>query len=151
MLIEYIRENRYIFAWKPSDMPGVPREFTDHHLNVDPKMKPVRQYLHRFNKERCKAIGEEVARLLAVGFIIKVFHPEWLANQVLVLKNNDTFRMCIDYTDLNKACPKDPFALPRIDQIIDSTASFERVCFLDADSGSTRSRWPRRIRKRRLL
>lgn len=93
-------------------MPGVSREFSEHHLNVDPKMKLVRQYLRRFNEERQKAIGEEVARLLAAGFIVEVFHPGWLANPVLVLKKNGTFRMCIDYTDLNKACPKEPIALP---------------------------------------
>ena len=84
---------------------------------------------------RRKAIGEEVARLLAAGFIVEVFHPEWLANPVLVLKKNGTWRMCVDYTDLNKACPADPFALPRIDQIIDATAGCERLCFLDAYSG----------------
>ena len=94
--------NRDIFAWKPYDMPGVPRELAEHTLNVDPKFKPVRQFLRRFNEERRKAIGEEVARLLAAGFIVEVFHPEWLANPVLVLKKNGTWRMCVDYTDLNK-------------------------------------------------
>ena len=96
-------------------MPGVPRELAEHTLNIDPKFKPVWQFLHRFNEERRKAIGEEVARLLAAGFIVGVFHPEWLANLVLVLKKNGTWRMCVDYTDLNKACPADTFALPRID------------------------------------
>ena len=99
-------------------MPGVPRELAEHTLNVDPKYKSVKQFFSRFNEERRKAIGEEVARLLAAGFIIEVFHPEWLANPVLVLKKNDTWRMCVDYTDLNKACPADPFALPCIDQLL---------------------------------
>ena len=67
-------------------MPGVPRELAEHTLNVDSKYKPVKQFLRRFNEERRKAIGEEVARLLAAGFIVEVFHPEWLANPVLVLK-----------------------------------------------------------------
>ena len=62
-LIEFIHENRDIFAWKPSDMPGVPRELAKHTLNIDPKFKPVKQFLRRFNKERRKAIGEEVARV----------------------------------------------------------------------------------------
>ena len=78
-------------------MPGVPRELAEHTLNIDPKFKPVKQFLRHFNEERRKAIGEEVARLLAVGFIIEVFHPEWLANPVLVLKKNGTWRMCVDY------------------------------------------------------
>ena len=85
-------------------MIGVPRELTENTLNIDPKFNPVKQFLRRFNEERRKAIGEEVARLLAAGFIVEVFHPEWLANPVLVLKKNGTWRMCVDYTDLNKAC-----------------------------------------------
>ena len=89
-LREFLRKNWDIFAWKPSDMPGVPRELAEHTLNVDPKFKPVRQFLRRFNEERRKAIGEEVSRLLAAGFIVEVFHPEWLANPVLVLKKNGT-------------------------------------------------------------
>ena len=80
-------------------------------------------------------MGEEIARLLAAGFIMEVFFPEWLANPVLMLKKNNKWRMCIDYTSLNKACPKDPFALPRLDQVIDSTAGCELLSFLDAYSG----------------
>ena len=91
-------------------MPGVSRELAEHTLNIDPKFKHVRQFLRRFNEERRKAIGEEVARLLAAGFVVEVFHPEWLANLVLVLKKNGTWRMCVDYTDLNKACLPNPFA-----------------------------------------
>ena len=115
-------------------MPGVPSKLAEHTLNVDPKFKPVKQFLRRFNEERHKAMGEEVARLFAAGFIIEVFHPEWLANPVLVLKKNGTCRMCVDYTDLNKACPADPFAHPRIDRIIHATAGCERLSFLDAYS-----------------
>ena len=71
-------------------MSGVPRELAEHTLNIDPKFKPVKQFLRCFNEERCKAIGEEVARLLAARFIVEVFHPQWLANPVLVLKKNNT-------------------------------------------------------------
>ena len=92
-----------------------------------------------------------MARLLAAGFIVEVFHPKWLANPVLVLKKNDTWRMCVDYTDLNKACPADPFALPRIDQIIDATAGCERLRFLDAYSGYHQIKWQLRSRRRQLL
>nr|ABA94864.1 retrotransposon protein, putative, unclassified [Oryza sativa Japonica Group] len=69
------------------------------------------------------------------GFIREVIHPEWLVNPVVVPKANGKLRMCIDYTDLNKACPKDPYPLPRIDQIVDSTAGCDLLCFLDAYSG----------------
>jgi hypothetical protein len=83
----------------------------------------------------CKAIGEEVMKLLSAGFIREVFHPEWLANPVLVKKKNKKWRMCVDYTSLNKACPKDLFPLPRINQVVDSTAGCKTLCFLDAYSG----------------
>jgi hypothetical protein len=116
-------------------MPGVPRKFAEHKLHVRPDAKPVKQPLRRFSEEKRRTIGEEIARLLAAGFIMEVFHPDWLANPVLVLKKNKTWRMCIDYTSLNKACPKDPFALPRIDQVIDSTAGCDLLSFLDAYSG----------------
>jgi len=116
-------------------MPGVPREVAEHSLHVKPEAKPVRQPLRRFAEDRRKAIGDEIAKLLAVGFITEVYHPEWLANPVLVLKKNKTWRMCIDYTGLNKACPKDPFALPRIDPVIDATAGCDLLSFLDAYSG----------------
>jgi hypothetical protein len=91
--------------------------------------------LWRFAEEKRKAIGEEIARLLTAGFIKEVFYPDWLANPVLVLKKNNTWRMGIDYTSLNKACPKDPFALPCIDQVIDSIAGCDLVSLLDAYSG----------------
>ena len=91
--------------------------------------------LCRLSEEKRRIVGEEIARLLTAGFIMEVFFPEWLANPVLVLKKNNKWCMCIDYTSLNKACPKDPFALPRIDQVIDSTAGCELLSFLDAYSG----------------
>ena len=81
-------------------MPGVPRGLAEHHLRVDSKVKPVKEHLRRSAVQKRKAIGEEVARLLAAEFIVEVFHPEWLANPVLVLKKNGTWRMCVDYTDL---------------------------------------------------
>ena len=139
MLVDFLPANRDMFAWKPSDMPGVPRELAEHQLKVRPDVKPVRQPLRRFHEERRRAIGEEIARLLAAGFIMEVIHPTWLANPVLVLKKNDTWRMCINYTNLNCTCSKDPFALPRIDQVIDSVAGSELLCFLDAYSGDRKS------------
>jgi hypothetical protein len=75
-------------------------------------------------------------KLLAAGFIREVFHPEWLTNPVLVRKkNSNEWRMCVDYIDLNKHCPKDPFRLPWIDQVIDSTVGCDLLCFLDCYSG----------------
>ena len=133
--MEFIRGNRDVFAWKPSDMPGVPRELAEHSLHVNPNAGPVKQGLRKFHDDRRKAIVEEVSRLLAADIIKEVFYREWVANPLLVPKKTGELRMCIDFTGLNKACPKDPFALPRIDQIIDSTAGSELLCFLDAYSG----------------
>jgi hypothetical protein len=117
-------------------MPGAPRELIEHSLNVDHKATPKRQHLRRFADDRRDAIKKELAKLLAAGFIREVFHPEWLANPVLVRKkNSNEWRMCVDYTDLNKHCPKDPFGLLRIDQVIDSTAGCDLLCFLDCYSG----------------
>nr|ABF95942.1 retrotransposon protein, putative, unclassified, expressed [Oryza sativa Japonica Group] len=120
---------------KPSDMPGVPREVIEHKLMVRPDAKPVKQKLRRFALDRKQAIREELDKLLKVGFIREVLHPEWLANPVMVRNANEKWRMCVDFTDLNKACPKDHFPLPRIDQLVDSTAGCELLSFLDAYSG----------------
>jgi hypothetical protein len=95
----------------------------------------MNQPLRRFDEEKRRAIGEEIHKLMAAGFIKEVFHPEWLANPVLVRKKGGKWRMCVDYTGLNKACPKVPYPLPRIDQIMDSTAGCETLSFLDAYSG----------------
>jgi hypothetical protein len=95
----------------------------------------VKQSLRRFDEEKRRAIGEEIHKLMAAGFIKEVFHPEWLANPVLVKKTGGKWRMCVDYTGLNKACPKVPYPLPRIDQIVDSTVGCETLSFLDAYSG----------------
>jgi hypothetical protein len=117
-------------------MPGVPRELAEHKLKVYPHARPIRQKLCRFTPDKREAIRAELARLVAVGFIREVLHPEWLANPVLVLKKNKVdWRMCVDYTDLNKHCPKDPFGHPRIYQVVDSTAVCSILSFLDCYSG----------------
>ncbi|SPT17288.1 unnamed protein product [Triticum aestivum] len=116
-------------------MPGVPRGLAEHRLQVDPKVKPVKEHLRRSAVQKRKAIGEEVARLLAAEFIREIYHSEWLANVVMVPKKDDSLRMCIDFKHINLACPKDHFPLPHIDQIVDSTAGCERLSFLDAYFG----------------
>jgi hypothetical protein len=115
-----------MFVWSPSDMPGIPRKVAEHSLDIWAGSKPVRQRLHLFDEKR-RVIREDIHKLLAAGFIKEVFHPEWLANPVLVKKKNGKWRTCVDYTGLNKACPKHPFPLPRIDQIVDSTLGCEAL------------------------
>ena len=85
--------------------------------------------------ERQKAINEEVGKLLQAGAIREVEYPEWLANVVLVKKANGKWRLCIDFTEINKACPKDSFPFPRIDLIVDATTGHKLLCFMDAFSG----------------
>jgi hypothetical protein len=135
VVIDFLHANTNIFAWSPSDMPGIPREVAEHSLDILPHSRVVQQWLHCFDKERCQTIGVELRKLLKARFIKEVFHPTWLANPVLVKRKNGKWRMCVDYTSLNKACPKVPFPLPRIDQIADSTVGCENLCFLDAYSG----------------
>ena len=77
-------------------------------------------------------MSEEVERLLEVDFIREVFYLDWLANVVMVKKNNDKWRICVDFTNLNNACPKDSFPLSRIDQLVDSTAGHKLLSFMDA-------------------
>jgi hypothetical protein len=127
----FLRANRDLFTWKPVDMPGVPRELIEYSLNVHPKAVPKRQRLRRFAHDKREAIRWEIAKLLVAGFIKKVIHSEWIANPVLVRKKNNEWRMRVDYTDLNKHCPKDHFGLPRIDQVVDSTAGCVLLYFLD--------------------
>ena len=123
-----------VFAWEPSQMPGIPREVIEHHLRIYPDATPVRQKPRKQSVERQNFIREEVRKLLHAGFIEEVHHPEWLANSVIIPKANGKLRMCIDYKSLNKACPRDPYPLPRIDQIVDSTSGCDLLSFLDAYS-----------------
>ena len=87
-----------------------------HALHLIPGSKPAKQRLRCFDDERHRAIGEEITKLWAAGFIREVFHYDWLANPILVKKKTRKWRMCVDYTGLNKACPKDHFPLPRCRQ-----------------------------------
>ena len=133
LLTQFLRQNRDVFAWK--DMGGIDPTLITHRLNTNPSFKSVKQKRRSFAPERQKAINEEVGKLLQAGAIREVEYPEWLANVVLVKKAIGKWRLCIDFTDINKACPKDSFPLPRIDLIVDATAGHELLSFMDAFSG----------------
>jgi hypothetical protein len=128
-------------------MPGIPREVIKHRLKINPDARPVSQKPRRQSVERQDFIRKEVRKLLDAGFIEEVHHPIWLANPVIVPKANGKLRMCIDYTSLNKACPKDQYPLPRIDQIVDSTFGCDLLSFLDAYSGFYQIQMSREDRK----
>ena len=107
----------------------------EHHLRVCPNVRPMKQKARRRSLEKQSFIVQETRKLEAAGVIREVRYPEWLANPVVVPKKGGKECMCVDFTNLNKACPQDPFPLPRIDQIVDSTAKCDLLCFLDAFSG----------------
>ena len=118
----------------------MPREVIEHKLAVNTDARPVKQVLRKQSKEKLEFIVSETDKLLEAGVIKVVPHPTWVANPVVVPKpNSSKLRLCVDFTDLNKACPKDPFPLPRINQIVDSTAGCESLCFWMPSPGTTRS------------
>ena len=128
-----------MFAWQASDIPEVPREVIEHHLAVCPRAWPVKQKVRKQALERQEFIVEDMRKLEAACLVRGVLHHTWLANLVVVRKANGKWRLCIDYSDINKACTKDPFPLPRIDQIVDSTVGCDLLSFLDTYWDTTRS------------
>ena len=134
LLTQFLRQNRDVFAWKQADMGGIYPTVITHRLNTSQSFKPVKQKRRSFAAERQKAINKEVGKLLQAGAIKEVEYPERLANVVFVKKSNGKWRLCIDFTDINKACPKDNFPLPRIDLIVDAIAGHELLSFMHAFS-----------------
>ncbi|GKV43001.1 hypothetical protein SLEP1_g50348 [Rubroshorea leprosula] len=110
-LLEFLRVNQDVFAWTTDEMPGIPTELTVHKLSTDPTRRPV------------------------AGFIRRVEYFEWVSNPMLVKKPNGKWRMCIDFTNLNEACPKDPHPLPNVEKLVERATGHERMSFLDASSG----------------
>jgi hypothetical protein len=134
-LTRFLFNNKDVFAWSANDLCGVNRDVIEHSLNVDPSFRPRKQRLQKMSDDKAEGARNEVKRLLSAGVIREVKYPEWLANTVMVKKANGKWRMCIDFTDLNKACPKDEFPLPRIDSLVDAAASSELISLLDCYSG----------------
>ncbi|GJR70154.1 reverse transcriptase domain-containing protein [Tanacetum coccineum] len=119
-LCSLLKQNLDIFAWKPADMTGVPRNIAEHCLNIREGYSPVRQKKRGQAPERNKAIQEEVAKLVDAGIMKEVHYHSWLSNPVMVKKHDGTWRMCVDFKDLNNACPKDCYPLPEIDWKVES-------------------------------
>ncbi|GKV02814.1 hypothetical protein SLEP1_g15204 [Rubroshorea leprosula] len=134
-LLEFLRVNQDVFAWTTDEMPGVPAELTVHKLSTDPTRRPVVQKRRLFGPEKQAAIDEEIQKLLQAGFIRRVEYSKWVSNPVLVKKPNGKWRMCIDFTNLNDACPKDPHPLPNVEKLVERAAGHEWMSFLDASSG----------------
>ncbi|KAL2237798.1 UNVERIFIED_CONTAM: Retrovirus-related Pol polyprotein from transposon [Sesamum indicum] len=134
-MIEFLRKNADMFAWSPSDFTRVDPEVIMHRLNVDPMVRPVQQRKRSFGSDKNEVIRQEAEKLLKVGYVLEVQYTDWLSNVVLVPKSSGKWCMCVDFTDLNKACPKDPYPLPRIDMMVDSTTGFEIFSMMDAYQG----------------
>ena len=134
-LIHFLKQNVEVFAWKQEDMGRIDPAVITHKLNINPSFKPIKQKRRSFALKRQKAINKEVSKFLHARAIQEVDYPDWLANVVLVKKANGKWRLCIDFTDVNRTCPKDSFPLPRIDLIVDATSSHELLSFMDASSG----------------
>ena len=120
-ILLFLMQNVDVFAWSLYEVPGVDPEFIVHKLNVDPSFPPKKQKLRRAAKEHVDAVNLEVQKLKETGVIREIFFPEWLANTVVVKKKNGKWKVYVDFTNLNRACPKDPFPMPKIDQLVDAT------------------------------
>ena len=103
LLIHFLKQNVDVFAWKKEDKGGIDPSVITHKLNVAPSFKPVKQKRRSFAPKRQKTINEEVSKLLRARAIREVDYPDWLANVVLVKKVNGKWRLCIDFTDVNRA------------------------------------------------
>jgi len=130
-----LMKNADLFAWTVADMPGVKSDVITHQLFVYKEARSIAQKKRKLGEERRKAAREETDKLVQASFIQKAHYTTWLANVVMVKKANGKWRMCVDYTNLNKVCSKDSYPLPTIDQLVDGAADHQILSFLDAYSG----------------
>jgi hypothetical protein len=129
-LIQFLNKNKDVFA-----LQGVDRDIIEHALETDERITPKKQKLRKMSEEKVKVVEAEVQRLQDAKVIREVKYPVWLSNTVPVKKKNEKWRMCVDFTDLNKACKKDDFPLERVDKIVDDAANSEMLSLLDIFSG----------------
>ncbi|GJW74783.1 reverse transcriptase domain-containing protein [Tanacetum coccineum] len=130
-LCALLRQNLDVFAWKPADMTGVPRHMAEHRLNVREGRSPIKQKKRGQAPERNKAIQEEVEKLVDFRIMKEVHYHSWLSNPIMVKKHDGSWRMCVDFKDLNKACPQDGYPLPEIDWKVESICGYPFKYFLD--------------------
>ena len=116
-------------------MLGIDPSIVVHEIKTYPTAKHVRKKLRQVHPQKAAAIKAEIEKLLKAGFIYPIPLTEWVSNVVLVNKNKGTIRVCIDFRDLNKACPKEDFPTPHIDQIIDNYAKSVIFSFMDGFFG----------------
>ena len=134
-MLLFLVQNVDMFAWSPYEVPEEDPEFIVHKLNVDPLYPPKKRNPRRSAKEHVDAVEQEVKRLKEAGAIKEIFFLKWLVNTVVIKKKNGKWRVCVDFTDLNRACLKDTFPMPKINQLVDATYGHPRMRFLDAFQG----------------
>jgi hypothetical protein len=134
-LVELLKEYQDVFAWQYDEMPGIDPKLVAHSLNVEPGTRPVVQPMRTFHPEVEAQITQEVKKLFSANFIKPIQHPRWLSNIVPVKKKNGQIQCCVDFHNLNKACPKDEFPLPNMDLLINSAAGHTMFSFMDGFSG----------------
>ncbi|GJW78621.1 reverse transcriptase domain-containing protein [Tanacetum coccineum] len=142
-LRDLLRANADVFAWTHADMTGIPRTITvkvnpfntKHKLNEYSHVKLVKQKRRGMGPDRSTSAYKEVEELTMAGILPKVKHQKWVASPVMVKKSNEGWRMCVDFTDINKACLKDCYPLPEINWKVESLSGFRLKCFLDAYKG----------------
>ncbi|CAL8168084.1 unnamed protein product [Prunus armeniaca] len=115
-------------------MPDISSDIISHRLSINLVVRFVRHKHRTYDLERYEAMKAEVDKLSSIGFIKEVDYPTWLANVVMVRKPLKGWCICVDYTNLNRACPKDSFPLPRIDQLVDTTAGHALLSLMDTYS-----------------
>ena len=134
-LIEFLKRNIDVFAWDAYDASGIDPAFICHHLNVSSSITPKKQPPRCLSREHADVIKDEVVKFKHAGAIKEVFYPEWLTNIVVVKKKNGKWWVCVDFTNLNKAYPKDPSPMSRIDQLVDAIVGHHQMSFLDVFQG----------------
>ena len=128
-------EFQEVFGWSYEDMLGIDPEIVQHHISTHDHMVPVKQKFRRIRTEWLLKIKEEVTKQLKVGFIKPIHQAKWIANVVPVPEKDGKVKMCVDFRDLNKACPKDDFPLPHIDVLMDNMAGSALMSFIDGFLG----------------
>ena len=134
-IILLLKEFRDVFAWDYSEMIGLDLGLVVHTLNLDPEARPVAQLARVIHTKIEEQIVKEVQKLLAASFIKPIQHPRWLSNIVPVKKKNGQIRWCVDFRNLNWACPKDKFPLPNMDLLIDSATRNVMFSFMNEFNG----------------
>ena len=126
---------RDVFAWSYEEMPGIDPSIVVHEIPTYPGAKLMRQCLHPVHPHKAAAIKAEAEKLMNASFIYPIPLTEWVSNIVPVDKKQGIIRVCVDYRDINRSCPKDNYPTPFIDQIIDECAGSEIYSLMDSFSG----------------